>query len=439
MKHALLVLLVLAGAVPAEAGRKDWKVGIQCYTFRNKSLKETIDYCAANGIKYLEIYPGQRIGDGFEGKTSHELSAEEAAKLQAILKQKGVSLLSYGVVRAGNERQWREIFDFARRMGIGIVITEPAPNQMEQLDRLTAEYGVNVGIHNHGDPTPDQVEKLLAGRSKRIGIAPDNGHWTRRGFDNLASLKRFEGRILSIHLKDLKGGKQDVPFGDGTTPLAAILAYLDEADYKGNIVIEYEAGNQETAVRKCYDYIKAFIETGAIPMSPMKVASSAGLPKPVADYRSVVKSTDLDTYSRAARAYRKWSIANDLFRPLYHFTGVESWINDPNGPICHDGKYHLFYQFDPQVPHGKGMTVWADAGDRFGIESRANTHFLNAGEPVELLVFVDRGVLKVYCNGVAVTHKCFAVADRIEVFAFSEGGAATLTGLEAWKMDSMWK
>jgi sucrose-6-phosphate hydrolase SacC (GH32 family) len=89
--------------------------------------------------------------------------------------------------------------------------------------------------------------------------------------------------------------------------------------------------------------------------------------------------------------------------------------------------------------HGKGTMVWADAGDSFGIESRANTHFLKAGEPVELRVFVDRGVLEVYCNGVAVTHKCFAAADRIEVFAFSEGGEAKLTALEAWKMKSMWE
>ncbi|MCX6866745.1 MAG: hypothetical protein NTV46_11115, partial [Verrucomicrobia bacterium] len=82
--------------------------------------------------------------------------------------------------------------------------------------------------------------------------------------------------------------------------------------------------------------------------------AAAELPGPVADYRAVVKSTDLESYSRAALAYRKWSIKNDPYRPLYHFTGVESWINDPNGPIYHDGKYHLFYQFDPQVPDGKG-------------------------------------------------------------------------------------
>ncbi|MEI6783142.1 MAG: hypothetical protein WCQ21_19725, partial [Verrucomicrobiota bacterium] len=74
----------------------------------------------------------------------------------------------------------------------------------------------------------------------------------------------------------------------------------------------------------------------------------------MADYRVVVKSTDLEIYSRAALASRQWSMRNDPYRPLYHFTGVESWINDPNGPIYHNGKYHLFYQFDPQVSDGKG-------------------------------------------------------------------------------------
>jgi len=87
---------------------------------------------------------------------------------------------------------------------------------------------------------------------------------------------------------------------------------------------------------------------------------------------------------------------------------------------------------------GGGMKVWADAGNGFGIEGRAGMHFLKQGVPVNLHVFVDRGILEVYCDGVAVTHTCFAPAAKIEVFAFSEGGDATLSGLEAWKMESMW-
>jgi sucrose-6-phosphate hydrolase SacC (GH32 family) len=87
---------------------------------------------------------------------------------------------------------------------------------------------------------------------------------------------------------------------------------------------------------------------------------------------------------------------------------------------------------------GRGTKVWAAAGDGFGIEDLRHTNFQKAGEPVTLRLFVDRGVLEVYCNGVAITHKCFAGPDRVEVFAFSEGGTAVLTSLEAWKMKSIW-
>jgi beta-fructofuranosidase len=80
----------------------------------------------------------------------------------------------------------------------------------------------------------------------------------------------------------------------------------------------------------------------------------ANLPGPVAEFRKVVKSTDVANYSRAALALRRWMIENDPHRPLYHFTGPESWINDPNGPIYHQGQYHLFYQFAPLLPDRHG-------------------------------------------------------------------------------------
>ncbi|MBT7067216.1 MAG: glycoside hydrolase family 32 protein, partial [Verrucomicrobia bacterium] len=87
----------------------------------------------------------------------------------------------------------------------------------------------------------------------------------------------------------------------------------------------------------------------------------------------------------------------------------------------------------------EGTKVWVGADNTFGIGKCPNTHFLKRDDPVVLHIFVDRGVLEVYCDGVAVTHKCFASEDNISVFAFAEGGDATLTDLEAWKMKSMWE
>jgi len=40
------------------------------------------------------------------------------------------------------------------------------------------------------------------------------------------------------------------------------------------------------------------------------------------------------------------------FRPQFHFTPKESWMNDPNGLVYNDGIYHLFYQYYPDA------TVW---------------------------------------------------------------------------------
>ncbi len=42
----------------------------------------------------------------------------------------------------------------------------------------------------------------------------------------------------------------------------------------------------------------------------------------------------------------------EMYRPKFHFTPKENWMNDPNGLVYYNGSYHLFYQYYPD------STVW---------------------------------------------------------------------------------
>ena len=41
------------------------------------------------------------------------------------------------------------------------------------------------------------------------------------------------------------------------------------------------------------------------------------------------------------------ALYQEEFRPTVHFTPQIGWINDPNGLIKYQGKYHMFYQYNP--------------------------------------------------------------------------------------------
>lgn len=53
-------------------------------------------------------------------------------------------------------------------------------------------------------------------------------------------------------------------------------------------------------------------------------------------------------------------LAADPRRPQFHLLPAANWMNDPNGPIYWHGKYHMFYQYNPNGAYWGDMH-WAHA------------------------------------------------------------------------------
>jgi sucrose-6-phosphate hydrolase SacC (GH32 family) len=53
-------------------------------------------------------------------------------------------------------------------------------------------------------------------------------------------------------------------------------------------------------------------------------------------------------------------VDRDAFRPVMHYTPQRNWMNDPNGLVYHQGRYHLFYQYNPRGSDWANMS-WGHA------------------------------------------------------------------------------
>lgn len=245
---------------------------MQCWTYRRYTFFEALEKTKDLGLNYVQAYPGQRLSKALPANVlfNHNLSDEHIKLVKDKLEQLGLSIVAYGVVDTGRtEEDMRRVFNFARKIGIETIITEPADEDFPLLDRLVKEYNVNVAIHNHPEPSkyahPSTVMKFLPGLDPRIGVCADTGHWMRGNLNPVECLRYLQGRIIDVHLKDRSnfGTKdaEDVAFGDGKANIRDILAELSLQDYPGYLTIEYENEKEvltpESSLKKGLEFIKS--------------------------------------------------------------------------------------------------------------------------------------------------------------------------------------
>src|SRR5262245_61672159 len=106
---AIAALALLVAALPcrsADAVKRDdtaseklgIKLSLQCWTFNKLTFFETVDKAKGLGVKYLEIYPGQKLKPDSKATMHRTMSAETIDEVKKKLEEAGgLKLVAYGV------------------------------------------------------------------------------------------------------------------------------------------------------------------------------------------------------------------------------------------------------------------------------------------------------------------------------------------------------
>ncbi|PKH22243.1 myo-inosose-2 dehydratase [Enterobacterales bacterium CwR94] len=144
-----------------------------------------------------------------------------------------------------------------------------------ELAKLAAEKGMQVCLHHHmgtGIQTTEEIARFMASTHDDVFLLYDTGHaYYSEGSQAkmLAILQTYLPRINHVHLKDVRDevvaevranklsfldgvrkGTFTVP-GDGVIDFDPVFRILDEAGYKGWMVVEAE---QDPAIANPFEY-----------------------------------------------------------------------------------------------------------------------------------------------------------------------------------------
>lgn len=268
-----LARLHAAEATPEvpQGARFGGKLCCSAYSFHKLTFFETVEQVATLGLGAIEAFTWQPLApERAKVPTNPDMSAADRKLMAKKLADAGVKLVNCYCQTLDEPAAARRLYEWAKELGVTTLVAEPAFESYDHLEKLCEEYGLNLAIHNHPQPSqywnPATVLKQCQGRSPRIGACCDTGHWVRSGFQPVEALKLLQGRILTLHLKDVESfGRTEapcVPWGTGAGQIEALLQELQRQSFQGYLGIEYEPYAPENA-EKIAQCIRFFQKTTA--------------------------------------------------------------------------------------------------------------------------------------------------------------------------------
>jgi len=245
-------------------------IGAQSYSFRDRSLDDTLKAMGEVGLTYLELWQGHVEPRGAREEVRKwrlSVSMDEIKKIRAKCDAAGVTLyaFNYSFRDDFSDAEIERGFEFAHALGVKYLTASGTVTVAKRISPFAEKAKVFVGMHNHSNikpnefARPDDFAEAMRGTSSYIGVNLDTGHFTAAGFDPVDYLAKNHERVFVVHIKDRKKNQgANMPFGEGETPNREVLQLLRDKKWAIPAMIEYEYKGADTVVevKKCYAWMK---------------------------------------------------------------------------------------------------------------------------------------------------------------------------------------
>ena len=277
------------------------QLGTITYSYRSmpdQSAEATLRYIVDSGISAIELMngpaetyagapsSGRRGGGGGRGQapTPEQIAAQRSAAaqlkewrtsvsmdrfkaLRKMYNDAGVSIYAWKVLTPEmSDAEFEYVFDVAEALGCTHTTLELPTDaaQLKRIGQFAEKRKIYAAYHTHTQATMTAFDKAFA-LSKANLSNIDLGHYVAgTGESPIPFLRKFHGRIASVHLKDRTTpahGAKNLPWGTGDTPLTEILQLMKRERYTfpASIELEYDVPPGSDAVKEvtaCLEFCK---------------------------------------------------------------------------------------------------------------------------------------------------------------------------------------
>ena len=262
------------------------RIGVQSYSFRTLPLDDALKAMKEIGLAECELWSGHieprptmvagpdgrmRPPEGWREELRIWRTTAGSIKFMEIgkqFKEAGVKLQAYNISfnDSFSDLEIEKGFEEAKALGVKLITASSNLKTVPRLVRLAEDFKMTVAMHNHSnikDPnefaTPESFATALA-QSKRFAINLDIGHFVAAGYDPIDFITKHHDSITNLHIKDRKKDQgENVPWGQGDTPIKDVLQLVKKNKYDIPVNIEYEYRGEDPVaeVKKCHEFIKA--------------------------------------------------------------------------------------------------------------------------------------------------------------------------------------